>query len=124
MAEHIQPRCITLADAPGVIDFLFLAEPVIDRDAWTKVFASPAAVAVMREALAVYESLADWNAEALKNALEVIGAVHDLKLGKAQAPVRVAVSGRTVGPPLFEAIEVLGRDETLRRLRKAEAALA
>jgi glutamyl-tRNA synthetase len=46
-----------------------------------------------------------------------------VKLGKAQAPVRVAVTGRTVGPPLFEALEVMGRDETLRRLRVAEASL-
>ena len=123
MAPHIQPRCITLADAPGVIDFLFLAEPVIDRDAWTKVFAAAEAMAVLRETAVAYESLPDWNAEALKSALETIGAAHDLKLGKAQAPIRVAVSGRTVGPPLFEALEVLGRAETLRRLHNAEAAL-
>ena len=38
------------------------------------------------------------------------------KLAKAQAPIRVAVTGRTVGPPLFESLEVLGRDEVLRRL--------
>ena len=63
-------------------------------------------------------------ADALKAALEAVGDAHGLKLGKAQAPVRVAVTGRTVGPPLFESLEVLGRDETLRRLRVAEATLA
>lgn len=123
MAPHIQPRCVTLADAPGVVDFLFLAEPVVDDDAWAKVFAAAEAVAVLGEAVAAYEALGDWNHETLKGTLETIGAAHDLKLGKAQAPVRVAVSGRTVGPPLFEALEVLGRDETLRRMRNAEAAL-
>jgi glutamyl-tRNA synthetase len=50
---------------------------------------------------------------------------YSIKLGKAQAPVRVAVTGRSVGPPLFESMEVLGREETLRRLsvavRMAEA---
>jgi glutamyl-tRNA synthetase len=40
-----------------------------------------------------------------------------LKPGKAQAPIRVAITGRTVGPPLYEAMELLGRDEVLRRLR-------
>ena len=40
-----------------------------------------------------------------------------------QAPVRVAVTGRTVGPPLFESLEVLGRDETLRRIAAARARL-
>ena len=41
---------------------------------------------------------------------------HGVAKGKVQAPVRVAVTGRTVGPPLFESLEVLGRDETLRRI--------
>jgi glutamyl-tRNA synthetase len=40
----------------------------------------------------------------------------EVKLGKAQALPRVAVTGRSVGPPLFEAFEALGRDETIRRL--------
>ena len=61
-------------------------------------------------------ALPQWNADALKAALEAVGERHGLKLGKAQAPVRVAVTGRTVGPPLFESLEVLGRDEDLRRL--------
>ncbi len=50
--------------------------------------------------------------------LEQIAEKFDLKLGKAQAPVRVAVTGRTVGLPLFESLQVLGRDETLRRIRR------
>ena len=45
------------------------------------------------------------------------------QLGKAQAPVRLAVTGRLVGPPLFESLELLGRDRTLRRLRAARAKL-
>ena len=44
-----------------------------------------------------------------------------LKLGKAQAPVRVAVTGRSVGPPLFESLAVLGRERTLERLHAARA---
>jgi glutamyl-tRNA synthetase len=63
----------------------------------------------------------DWDAAALKSTMEAVMAPFDVKLGKAQAGTRVAVTGRTVGPPLFETLEVLGRDETLRRL---EAALA
>jgi glutamyl-tRNA synthetase len=61
----------------------------------------------------------DWNPEALKNVVEVVGAASDVKLGKLQAPVRVATTGRSVGPPLFESLEVLGRDETLRRIDAA-----
>jgi len=44
-----------------------------------------------------------------------------LKLGKAQAPMRVALTGRSAGPPLFESLVVLGRETTLGRLRSARA---
>jgi glutamyl-tRNA synthetase len=63
----------------------------------------------------------EWNHDALKSALESWTETNGLKLGKTQAPIRVAITGRTVGPPLFESIEVLGRDETLRRLQSAIA---
>lgn len=67
---------------------------------------------------------ADWSsAESLKEAVLTAGEAHGLKLGKAQAPVRVAVTGRTVGLPLFESLEVLGRDKTLSRLDAALAKL-
>ena len=45
------------------------------------------------------------------------------QLSKAQGPVRVAISGRTVGPPLWESLAVLGRDRTLARLRRTQARL-
>ncbi len=123
MAPHIQPRCVTLAEAPGVVDFLFLAEPVLDESAWEKTFATAEAPAVLHDSVVAYHSLDEWTADSLKASLEAIGETHGLKLGKTQAPVRVAVTGRTVGPPLFEALEALGRAETLRRLRAAEARL-
>ena len=123
MAPHIQPRCVTLADAPGLVDFLFQPEVAVDAEAWAKATGTPEAVAVFRGALAAYEGLGDWSADALKAGLEAVGEANGLKLGKAQAPVRVAVTGRTVGPPLFESLEYLGRDETLRRLRLAAALL-
>jgi glutamyl-tRNA synthetase len=121
MAPVIQPRCNTLADAPGVVDFLFLAEPAMDAEAWAKATSTPEAVAVLRDTIAAYDTLAHWKAEPLKAVLEAVAVEHGLKPGKAQAPVRVAVTGRSVGPPLFESLELLGRHETLRRLRVAEA---
>jgi len=72
---------------------------------------------VLRATLDAYDALATWDADSLKAALETVGEGFGLKLGKAQAPVRVAVTGRSVGPPLFESLEVLGRDEVLRRMR-------
>jgi glutamyl-tRNA synthetase len=48
-----------------------------------------------------------------------IGEALGLNLRKAQAPIRCAVTGTLVGPPLFESLEVLGREKSLRRLREA-----
>ena len=72
----------------------------------------------MAEIATAFESI-DWTTEGIKAAVEAVGERHGIKLGKLQAPLRVAVTGRTVGPPLFEPIELLGRDETLRRIRSA-----
>jgi glutamyl-tRNA synthetase len=81
------------------------------------------AAELLAASVAAFEALPEWTAEPLKTALEEVGTAQGLKLGKAQAPVRVAVTGRTVGLPLFESLEVLGRDRTLARIRAAAAKL-
>ncbi|MFW5419971.1 glutamate--tRNA ligase [Nocardiopsis sp. CNT-189] len=120
IAPLAQSRIAVLGEIVPNVDFLFLAEPVFDEKSWNKAM-KPGIGAEMLTAAA--ERFADekqeWGAEALKAALEEIGAAQGLKLGKAQAPVRVAVTGRTVGLPLFESLELLGRERTVRRLRAA-----
>jgi glutamyl-tRNA synthetase len=98
-------------------DFAFLDEPVIDEASWKKAMKEPAAD-ILRGALEAFQD-AEWTAEELKTRAEEIGARHGLKLGKAQAPIRVAVTGRTVGLPLFESLQIIGRDRTLARVRAA-----
>jgi glutamyl-tRNA synthetase len=122
MAPHIQTRVVTLSDAAGMVDFLMRPEPEIDRDSWQQAMHQPWSRAVLAETSAAYRRV-PWDAETLKGELERVGADHGLKLGKAQAPIRVAVTGRRVGPPLFESLEVLGRDATLARLDGAIARL-
>jgi glutamyl-tRNA synthetase len=119
IAPHIQERLTTLREVPEKIDFLFWPENVdvaYDDDSWTKAFGPDWAMPLLGDVIDVYGALDDWSAVALKSALEGVMERYDIKLGKAQAPVRVAVTGRSVGPPLFESMEVLGRDETVRRL--------
>jgi glutamyl-tRNA synthetase len=120
MATHVQTRVVTLADAAPMVDFLMRDEPEIDHDSWVKAMHQPWSRAVLAETVEAYRQ-APWDAASLKSSLERIGSGHGLKLGKAQAPVRVAVTGRSVGPPLFESLEVLGRDETTKRLDAAIA---
>lgn len=121
IAAHVQTRVVTLAEAPAMVDFL-MAEPQRDEASWTKAMHQPWSRAVLAETEAEYRT-SPWDAESLKEALARVGTRHQLKLGKAQAPIRVAVTGRSVGPPLFESLEVLGRDETVRRLDAAVARL-
>jgi glutamyl-tRNA synthetase len=120
IAPMVQERVKTLAEVPAQVDWLFLPEPPDDPASWKKAMEGAIPAAELLDA--VIEAYADveWEAEALKEALRRIGEERfGLKLGKAQAPVRVAVTGRTVGPPLFESLVLLGHDETLRRLRAA-----
>ena len=116
MAPVIQPRATTLADAPGVVDFLFLPEPEFDEASLAKALGQDSARAVVADSIEAFNTC-EWTTAAINAAFEAVAERHGLKLGKAQAPVRVAVTGRMVGPPLFESLEVLGREETIRRLR-------
>ncbi|MTE21163.1 glutamate--tRNA ligase [Streptomyces sp. TRM43335] len=121
LAPLAQTRLTVLSDITANVDFLFLPEPVQDEASWKKAM-KPGADALLRTARAKLAE-AEWSAEPLKEAVLAAGEEHGLKLGKAQAPVRVAVTGRTVGLPLFESLEVLGRDRTLARVDAALAKL-
>jgi glutamyl-tRNA synthetase len=124
VAPAVQERVKTLSDVPAVVDFLFLDEPVLDPVAWDKgVLRVPGAAAILDETAAAFTDVA-WDTDPLHDAVLAIGEAHGLKLGKAQAPIRVAVTGRTVGPPLFESLKALGRERTLERLTAARRRLA
>jgi glutamyl-tRNA synthetase len=120
MVPMVQPRADTLADAPKVVDFLFLADPEIDHAAADTALAAAHGRDVLTVSITAFESC-EWRAESLHASFEAVAASFGLKIGKAQATVRIAVTGRTAGPPLFESLEALGRDETLRRMRALAA---
>ncbi|MEU8169510.1 glutamate--tRNA ligase [Micromonospora sp. NPDC049004] len=122
VAPLAQTRIAVLSEIVPNVDFLFLASPLIDEAAWTKTMKDGSAD-LLDSAVAAFEALESWDAESLKSTLEAVGAERGLKLGKTQAPVRVAVTGRTVGLPLFESLEVLGRERTLTRMRAARLRL-
>ncbi|MFF2023435.1 glutamate--tRNA ligase [Streptomyces sp. NPDC058171] len=118
IAPYAQTRLTVLSDITANVDFLFLKEPVQDEASWQKAM-KEGSDALLRTARAGLAD-ADWSSpEALKEAVLAAGEEHGLKLGKAQAPVRVAVTGRTVGLPLFESLEVLGKDRALARIDAA-----
>ena len=122
LAADVQTRVEVLSEVPEMVDFIFLPEAPEDADAWAKTMNSPIAAPMLDGALAAYENC-PWEADAIMEATWRVAEPLDAKKAKAQAPIRVAVTGRTVGPPLFPAMEVLGRDRTLQRLRAARARL-
>ncbi len=120
VAPMVQERARTLAEVPAMVDFLFLEEPAIDQAAWDKAITrNPAAAGVLEDAIGSYQD-AHWDADELHRLTAALADRHGLKLAKAQAPIRAAVTGRSVGPPLFESLHLLGRERTLDRLARAK----
>jgi glutamyl-tRNA synthetase len=118
-APLVQERSVVLGDAARMLRFLFVAEEEFtpEPDAARKAL-DPSAAPVLDAALTSLDALKDWTAAEIEAALK--GALVDglgLKPRTAFAPVRVAVTGRTVSPPLYESMELLGRERALRRLR-------
>jgi glutamyl-tRNA synthetase len=117
LAPLAQTRVALLSEITSMVDFAFRPEPAVDEASWAKAMREPAAE--LLAAVAADYADAPWEPDALRERLETVGASFGLSLSKAQAPVRVAVTGRTVGLPLFESLAVLGRTETLRRIESA-----
>jgi glutamyl-tRNA synthetase len=120
-AELVQTRIVVLADAWGLLKFFDDDAYELDPKAAAKEL-GPDAAPVLDAAITALDGVTDWTAadieEALKSAL-LEGL--ELKPRKAFGPIRVAVTGATVSPPLFESLELLGRDRSLSRLREARA---
>ncbi len=126
MATEVQERVRTLTEVEPMIEFLVLDDPPVDDASWTKAITKGKAVAEMLDAtIARLGALGpdDWSPEPIQEAVSaaavdagLVNAEGKPHLAKAQGPVRVAISGRTVGPPLWESLTVLGRERTLGRL--------
>lgn len=117
IAPLVQERARTLGEVYSMTDFLYLPQPQVVEADWRKVRRQQPAFAALLEAVAARFADCEWEAAALREAVAGAGAAAGVtNLSKAQAPVRLAVTGRTVGPPLFESLALLGRDRTVARV--------
>ncbi len=123
-APLVQERMTLLGEAPGMLGFFFTADAalVVEEDARASLPAN--AGEILDAAIDVIEGLKDFDAEAQQEALRA-ALVEGLgiKPRVAFSPLRVAVTGRRVSPPLFESMEILGQDHSLARLRALRATL-
>ncbi|WP_193598731.1 glutamate--tRNA ligase [Microbacterium sp. YJN-G] len=115
-APLVQERMQLLGEAPGMLGFLFTDEVVYEDDALKGLPAN--AAEVLAACVTALEPVEDFTPDAVQAALsaKLVDEV-GLKPRVAYGPPRVALTGRRVSPPLFESMELLGKDETLRRLR-------
>ena len=123
LAPMLQQRTRLLGDPEAMVDFLVEDEIAIEDDAWAAATKDPVLAQAMLDGAIEAFGDVDWSSDVLHATLLALGEDHGVKLGKAQAPIRAAVTGRRVGPPLFESLEVLGRERTLDRLRRARERL-
>ncbi|WP_280401076.1 glutamate--tRNA ligase [Nocardia carnea] len=118
-AELVQTRIVVLADAWDLLRFLFApADDFAIDPAAGKKNLGEAARPVLDVTVEALEPLTAWTAGEIEEALKAALIERlELKPRKAFAPVRVAVTGSHISPPLYESMELLGREETMRRLR-------
>jgi glutamyl-tRNA synthetase len=116
-ANLVQTRIVVLGDAWDLLKFFDDASYALDEKAAAKELRAEA-VPVLDAALTALDGVDEWSTEGIESALKAaLLEKLELKPRKAFGPIRVAATGASVSPPLFESLELLGRDRSLARLR-------
>jgi glutamyl-tRNA synthetase len=116
----VRERATTFADAADRLDFLFREPPAVDAAASAK-FLQPQAAPLLRELADVIAAAPAWTVLSLESATHDWLTSKGLAIKDVAQPARVALTGRSASPGLFEVIEALGKEATLRRLRAGAA---
>jgi glutamyl-tRNA synthetase len=118
IVDTMKPRAKTLLEIAEAAR-IFLRDRIEYDPAAVKKHLTPEAKPLLQEARGLVASRLDGGAHALEAAFRDLAAQKGVALGKLAQPVRVAVTGTTVSPPLFDTIEILGRDRALSRIDEA-----
>ena len=123
-APLVQERMTLLGEAPGMLGFLFVADDAVVVEEAARSALREEAAEVLDRSIATLEALEDFSPVSQQDALkaELVEAM-GVKPKFAFAPLRVAITGRRVSPPLFESMEILGKERSLVRLRALRASL-
>lgn len=123
IAPLVRERMKVLTEAPDQVRFLFVTDLEYDTASWDKVLTKPDVRAALETALARLGELGEWTTPSIEGALRAMLAELELSAGKGLQPVRVAVTGSSISPPLFESLEALGRSRSLARIQEVLARL-
>ncbi len=123
VADLVQTRIKMLGDAYGLMSFLVTPDSELELDEKSaKKNLKEDAVQPLEVSIARLEELEEWKTDAIESVLsKALIEELELKPRKAYGALRVAISGQQVSPPLFESMELLGKESTLNRLRAALA---
>lgn len=124
IAPLVQERTKLLPEAGHQVMFLFEDFDSYDEASWDKVMSKDGVADVLDEGTAALSALGDWDAASIETTLRAIPEKLAIGAGKVFQPLRVAVTGSSVSPPLFESMAALGRVRTLQRLQRARGELA
>ncbi|MDH3469702.1 MAG: glutamate--tRNA ligase [Acidimicrobiia bacterium] len=121
LGPAIQERAKTLLEVAPQVRFMFVDELDYDEGSWDKVMSTPEAATALRSAAKVLGELREWSTPSIESSLRTMLEDLGLSATKGLQPIRVALTGSSVSPPLFESLEVVGMERSIARI---EAALA
>jgi glutamyl-tRNA synthetase len=113
---ELKERAKTLLELVDAAGFIWAARP-LELDDKARALLMPDARALLTEAIRSLEAVEPWSAEATEQALRSLAERAGAKLGAIAQPLRAALTGRTTSPGIFNVLAVLGRQESLARLR-------
>lgn len=119
----VQERTKLLPEAGEQVGFLFAEIDEYDEKSWDKVMTKDGVAEVLVAASQQLGTLETWTAEAIEESLRALLAEMEIGVGKGLQPMRVAVTGSSISPPLFESMAVLGQEKTVARLDRARSRL-
>ena len=118
-APLVQERARTLAETPQLSEFFFIDKLEYDSGLLLSKIDKAEAIKSLQASVASMDSLKDWNAASLEAVFRPLAEELKLKTSVFFGLLRVAVTGRTAAPPLFQTMEVLGKGRCLKRLQSA-----
>lgn len=124
VSELVQERTKLLPEAGEQVVFLFNEVDEYDEKSWSKVMTKDGVDDILSAAGTTLTGVGSWTHESIEAALREMVSELGIGVGKALQPIRVAVTGSSVSPPLFESLAALGRESSVERIEKARSLIA
>ena len=119
IAPLVQERAKTLGEVSQLVDFFFVDKLEYDSALLLGKLDKSQALTILQKSIAALEDIEDWKTELMETVVRPLAEEVGLKAGPFFGVLRVAMTGRTASPPLFQTMEVLGRERCFNRLREA-----